>query len=83
MASEEAIKKHNLKPLSRLVGYAVVGVDPSIMGIGPVPAIKRLLSLTGKELKDIDLIEVSDPICFMNLNFNEILYVLKQYFYFR
>uniref|UniRef100_T1HLM2 Uncharacterized protein n=1 Tax=Rhodnius prolixus TaxID=13249 RepID=T1HLM2_RHOPR len=60
LASEEAIKKHNLKPLSRLVGYAVVGVDPSIMGIGPVPAIKRLLSLTGKELKDIDLIEINE-----------------------
>lgn len=58
LASEEAVSKNNLKPLARIVGYSVVGVDPSIMGIGPAPAIKNLLKVTGKSLKDIDLIEV-------------------------
>lgn len=57
LASEEAAK--NLKPLARLVGWSYVGVDPSIMGIGPVPAIENLLKVTGVSLKDVDLIEVS------------------------
>jgi acetyl-CoA acyltransferase 2 len=44
--------------LARLVGYSVVGVEPSIMGIGPAPAIQMLLAKAGKSLADIDLIEV-------------------------
>jgi len=44
--------------LARLVGYSVVGVDPSIMGIGPAPSISKLLCLAGKTLNDIDLVEV-------------------------
>ena len=59
MASEEAVNKHNLTPLARLVDYTVVGVDPSIMGIGPAPAIKQLLEKQGLSLDQIDLIEVS------------------------
>lgn len=59
LAGEEAVKSHGLKPLARLVGYSVVGVDPSIMGIGPAPAIRNLLKATGKTLNDIDLIEVN------------------------
>jgi len=58
LASEEACSKLNLKPLARLVGYSVVGVEPSIMGIGPAPAISMLLQKAGKSLSDIDLIEV-------------------------
>lgn len=58
MASEEAVKAEGLKPLARLVGYSVVGVEPSIMGIGPSPAIKNLLKATGKTLDDIELVEV-------------------------
>jgi hypothetical protein len=57
LASEEAAK--NLKPLARLVGWSFVGVDPSIMGIGPVPAIQNLLKATNLTLNDIDLVEVS------------------------
>ena len=41
-----------------MVGYSVVGVEPSIMGIGPAPAIKKLLEKTGLTLNDIDLVEV-------------------------
>lgn len=59
LASEEALKEYGLTPLARLVGYTVVGVDPSIMGIGPSPAIKQLLKETGKTLEQIDFVEVS------------------------
>lgn len=58
MASEEAVKDYGLTPLARLVGYSVVGVEPSIMGIGPSPAIKQLLEKAGKTLNDIDFVEV-------------------------
>ena len=58
MASEEAVKKHNLTPLARLVGYSMVGVDPTIMGIGPAYAIRDLLAKTKMKLEDIDLVEV-------------------------
>ena len=58
IASEEAIKTHSLRPLARVVDYAVVGVDPTIMGIGPAPAIKQLMSKQGLSLDDIDLVEV-------------------------
>ncbi len=60
LASEEAVKQHGFKPLARLVQYEVAGVDPTIMGIGPVPAIKGSLTRAGLELKDMDLIEVNE-----------------------
>ncbi|XP_014243498.1 3-ketoacyl-CoA thiolase, mitochondrial [Cimex lectularius] len=60
LASEEAVKANNFTPLARLVGYCVVGVEPSIMGIGPAPAITQLLKLVGKSLKDIDLVEINE-----------------------
>jgi acetyl-CoA C-acetyltransferase len=49
-----------LTPLGRLVDWAIVGVDPSYMGIGPAPATRRLLKRTGLALDDIDLIEVNE-----------------------
>ncbi|XP_013136931.1 PREDICTED: 3-ketoacyl-CoA thiolase, mitochondrial-like [Papilio polytes] len=60
LASEEAMCKHQLSPLARLVGWSYVGVDPSIMGIGPVPAIENLLKVTNMKLDDIDLIEINE-----------------------
>lgn len=60
VASEDACKEYGYKPLARLVGYSVAGVDPSIMGIGPVPAIQNLLKATGKTLNDIDLVEINE-----------------------
>ncbi|XP_014473688.1 PREDICTED: 3-ketoacyl-CoA thiolase, mitochondrial isoform X2 [Dinoponera quadriceps] len=60
LASEEAVKAEGLKPLARLLGYSIVGVDPSIMGIGPAPAIKNLLGITGKTLDDVELIEINE-----------------------
>lgn len=60
LASEDAVAKNKLKPLARIVGYSVVGCDPSIMGIGPAPAIKQLLEKTGISLDQIDVIEVNE-----------------------
>ncbi|XP_074042178.1 3-ketoacyl-CoA thiolase, mitochondrial isoform X2 [Leptinotarsa decemlineata] len=60
LASEASISKHNLKPLARIVAHSTVGVDPSIMGIGPAPAIQNILNATGKTLDDIDLIEINE-----------------------
>ena len=60
LVSEEEVNRRNLKPLGRIVDYAVAGVDPKVMGIGPVPAIRKLLSTTGMSLEDFDLIELNE-----------------------
>ncbi len=59
MAGEKA-KQMKVKPLGRIVSYAVVGVDPSYMGIGPVPATRRALKKAGMALRDIELIEINE-----------------------
>lgn len=60
IASAAFCEKHGLTPIARIVDGAVVGVDPSIMGIGPVPAIKQILEKQKISLKDIDLIEINE-----------------------
>lgn len=60
LASEEAAKAHKLTPLARVVSYASVGCEPSIMGIGPVTAIQNALKAAGKTLNDMDLIEINE-----------------------
>ncbi len=60
IASGDAVKKHGLTPLARLVQWHVTGVDPTIMGIGPVPAIRGALERAGLGLSDIDLIEINE-----------------------
>ncbi|MGI9545345.1 MAG: 3-oxoadipyl-CoA thiolase [Cyclobacteriaceae bacterium] len=60
IGSEEAMKKYNLKPLARIVSSGVVGVEPRIMGIGPVGATEKALKKAGLELKDIDIIELNE-----------------------
>src|SRR5216684_894324 len=60
VASADAVKRHGLTPLGRIIGYAQAGVDPKIMGIGPVPATRKLLADTGISLDDIDLIELNE-----------------------
>lgn len=58
--SEEKAKELNLTPLARIKAMAVAGVDPSVMGIGPVPATKKVLKRAGLTLDDIDLIEINE-----------------------
>ncbi len=60
IASEEAVKKYNLKPLARIVSSAVVGVEPRIMGIGPVEATKKALVKANLTLDQIDIIELNE-----------------------
>lgn len=60
LASEEAVKQHNLTPLARIVSYASVGVDPRIMGIGPAPSIRECLKRAGVKLDDVDLVDVNE-----------------------
>lgn len=60
LASDEAVKKFNLKPLAKIVSMAVAGVDPSTMGIGPVPATKKALQRAGLTITDIDFIELNE-----------------------
>ena len=55
-----AAERRGYKPLARLVGYAHVGVEPKYMGIGPVPAVRRVLERTGIRLEEIDIFEVNE-----------------------
>ncbi|MGL4687455.1 MAG: acetyl-CoA C-acetyltransferase [Fusobacteriaceae bacterium] len=67
LASEEAVKKYNLKPLAEVVGYAQGGVAPEIMGLGPVPAIDKVLKKIGMSLNDMDLIELNEAFAAQSL----------------
>lgn len=60
IASEEAVVKHKLTPLARIVGYGVAGCEPTIMGIGPVPAITAMLEKTGISLGQVDQVEINE-----------------------
>jgi len=60
LASDDAVAAHSLAPLARVVGYAVAGVEPTIMGIGPAPAIRKLLEVTGVSMSQIDLVEINE-----------------------
>ena len=60
VAGRAAVDAHRLQPMARIIGYAQAGVDPKIMGIGPVPATKKLLDETRMRLDDIDLIELNE-----------------------
>jgi len=60
LASQEAVDKHGLKPIAELVSYAQSGVDPSIMGLGPVPAIASALAKADLTLQDIELLELNE-----------------------
>jgi 3-oxoadipyl-CoA thiolase len=60
LASEAAVTKYRFQPLARVAGMAVAGVDPAIMGIGPVPATKKALKRTGLSIADMDVIELNE-----------------------
>ena len=65
--SEEMVKELNLEPVARMVSYAAVGVDPKIMGIGPVKAVPKALEFAGLKLNDIELIELNEAFASQSL----------------
>lgn len=67
LASEAAVKKYNLKPLATIKSMAVAGVDPAIMGIGPIPATRKALQRAGLTVKDLDLIELNEAFASQSL----------------
>lgn len=67
LASEEMVKKYQLQPMARIVSMAVIGVDPAIMGIGPVPATQLALKRAGLTIKDIDLFELNEAFASQSL----------------
>jgi len=76
LMSKEKAREMGLNPLTKILGYAIVGVDSSYMGIGPVPATKKVLKKVGLSLKDIQLIEINEAFaaqylsCERELGFN-------------
>ena len=60
LASERGARRHGLTPRARIVAMTTAGVEPSIMGIGPAPAVEKLLALTGTSLERIDLVELNE-----------------------
>ncbi len=76
LASEDAVKKYNLKPLARLVSRGIAGVHPSIMGVGPIPATQKALKRAGLSINDIGLVELNEAFasqglaCMRDLNIN-------------
>jgi 3-oxoadipyl-CoA thiolase len=67
IASEEAVNKYELKPMAKIVSMAIAGVDPAIMGIGPVPATRKALQRAGLTIDDIDLIEMNEAFASQSL----------------
>lgn len=68
VASEEAVKKHNLTPMAEIVSYAEHGCDPSIMGIGPVEAVKKALVKADWKVEDLELIEANEAFAAQSLS---------------
>lgn len=60
VASKEAVERYDLKPFARIISWAVVGVEPARMGIGPVPAVEKALRAVDLTMADIDLIELNE-----------------------
>ncbi len=60
LASDEAVKKYGLTPKARVVGMAVAGVAPRIMGVGPIPAVRKVLEKTGLTIEQMDVVELNE-----------------------
>lgn len=67
LASEEAVKLFNLQPMARIVSMGIAGVDPAIMGMGPVPSSKKALQRAGLAVNDIDLVELNEAFASQSL----------------
>src|SRR5437762_2309131 len=71
--SEERARELGLKPLARIKAMAVAGVDPSVMGLGPVPATHKALERAGLKLDDIDVIEINEAFAAQTLAVMKVL----------
>jgi acetyl-CoA acetyltransferase family protein len=60
LASEAAVAKYGLEPIARIVGSSSAGVPPRIMGIGPVPAVRKVLARNGRTVADLDIVELNE-----------------------
>jgi len=67
LASEEAVKKYGLKPIAKVISMAVAGVDPAIMGMGPVPATQKALKRASLSVANLDLIELNEAFASQSL----------------
>jgi acetyl-CoA C-acetyltransferase len=75
--SEEKAQRLGLKPRARIIASTVAAIRPEIMGLGPIPAIKKLLEATGKSIEDVDIVEINEAFaaqivpCMEDLNIPE------------
>ncbi|MGZ3882063.1 MAG: thiolase family protein [Flavisolibacter sp.] len=67
LASEDAVRRYNLKPLAKVLAMAVAGVDPAIMGIGPVPATQKVLKRASLSIANMDLVELNEAFASQSL----------------
>jgi acetyl-CoA C-acetyltransferase len=67
IASEEKARELGIDPLGTFVGSAVAGVDPRVMGIGPIPAVRKLLARTGVDASQLDLVELNEAFASQSL----------------
>jgi len=68
LMSKETAKKKGIKPLATIRSIGLAGVDPTIMGAGPVPASRKALQIAGLQVKDIDYWEINEAFCIVPLN---------------
>lgn len=75
LASEDFVKKHSLKPLAEVLGFASAGVDPALMGLGPVNAVEKLIKKSALNLNEIDLFELNEAFAVQALAVQKLLKV--------
>ncbi|NLA23922.1 MAG: acetyl-CoA C-acetyltransferase, partial [Bacteroidales bacterium] len=73
LVSEEAMKKYNLTPMVEIIGIGQGGVAPDVMGLGPVPAIRKALKMADVKLQDIDVLELNEAFAAQSLGVNKLL----------
>ena len=73
LASEEAVEKYGLKPMAEIVGIGQGGVDPDVMGLGPVPAVRNALKNAGMKLSEIELLELNEAFAAQSLGVIKLL----------
>lgn len=67
LASEKFVKENNLSPLAEITGFASAGLDPKVMGLGPIEAVRKLFAKTGQKVEDIDLFELNEAFASQSL----------------